>query len=157
MKTKRVYGANICFDCKNACGNCEWSKVDPETGKIRFHPVPGWTAKKVKLRTAWSGEIDTYRITSCPKFDPIAGAKYCKQKNAKIPHDHHKHPVIATLPDGSELSFPSISEAARSTRANVEGIRIACKNGKSKSGGYRWRYDDAKQRPSRHPRVKNRG
>ena len=66
--------ANICFTCENACGKCSWSAVDEETGKLKFEPVPGWTAKLVKLRIGVfkrrSVTIDTYHITDCPQYKP---------------------------------------------------------------------------------------
>jgi hypothetical protein len=66
--------ANICFDCKKACGGCSWSAVDPVTRKLRFEPVPGWTAKKVWLQSWHHGsrsrEVETYHITACPEFEP---------------------------------------------------------------------------------------
>nr|DAF81468.1 MAG TPA: hypothetical protein [Caudoviricetes sp.] len=54
----------LCWDCANACGGCEWSRS--------FQPVPGWTAAPAR-RIQNYGEtgfkvIDTYRITACPKF-----------------------------------------------------------------------------------------
>lgn len=66
--------ANICIDCKKSCGGCSWSAADPVTGKLLFEPVPGWTAKKVKLRLGESKKgvmryIDTYSITACPLFE----------------------------------------------------------------------------------------
>ena len=64
---------NICFDCKNACGACSWSAVDPATGKVKFEPVPGWTAEKVILNAGWSNGkpyfTETYHIKACPLFD----------------------------------------------------------------------------------------
>lgn len=66
--------ANICIDCKKASGGCSWSEVDPVTGKILFEPVPGWDAKKVKLRNGQTRKgvpiyIDTYSIKACPLFE----------------------------------------------------------------------------------------
>ena len=54
----------LCWDCANACGGCEWSRS--------FRPVPGWSASPSR-RIQNYGEtgfkvIDTYRITACPKF-----------------------------------------------------------------------------------------
>ena len=64
--------ANICFNCQKACGKCSWTAVDPVTKKIRFEPIPGWTAEKVKLLTGHSHYnavvIDTYHITGCPEY-----------------------------------------------------------------------------------------
>ena len=66
--------ANICFTCENACGKCPWSAVDEKTGRVKFDPVPGWTAKKVPLRTGVKGSksiyTDTYHITECPLYEP---------------------------------------------------------------------------------------
>ena len=64
---------NICFDCKNACGKCSWSAFDPDTGKIKYEPIPGWTAEKVLLNCGWSSGkpyyAETYHITECPLFE----------------------------------------------------------------------------------------
>ena len=66
--------ANICIDCKKACGDCSWSEVNPDTGKVRFEPVPGWTAEEVPfVLTGGNGyrKIETtYKITACPEFEP---------------------------------------------------------------------------------------
>lgn len=63
---------NICIDCQKACGGCSWSEIDPATKKIRFEPVPGWTAKKVRLNSGIMGGkrriLETYHITACPEF-----------------------------------------------------------------------------------------
>lgn len=64
---------NICFDCQNACGGCPWTAVDPKTEKVKFEPVPGWTAEKVLLNVANYGQdkkrvVETYHITACPLF-----------------------------------------------------------------------------------------
>ncbi len=63
---------NICFDCENACGGCPWTATDPVTRKLRFEPVPGWTAKKVRLTVGNYGSkkniVETYHITACPLF-----------------------------------------------------------------------------------------
>lgn len=59
--------ANICFDCENACGNCSWSAVDMD-GKLRFEPVPGWTARKVTINLGKGRTAETYHITDCPQF-----------------------------------------------------------------------------------------
>ena len=65
--------SNICFECKKAYGGCSWSEVDPETGLVRFEPVPGWTAVKRVMRVdhfkSFSREIETYHSTACPLFE----------------------------------------------------------------------------------------
>ena len=64
--------ANICFDCQRACGDCPWSELDPETGRPRYAPVPGWTAEKTMLLLGCSNHKrvikPTYHITDCPLF-----------------------------------------------------------------------------------------
>lgn len=66
--------ANICFSCRKACGRCSWSGIDPVTKKPRFEPVPGWTAKKVFVKSWSKGHkleyVETYHITACPEFEP---------------------------------------------------------------------------------------
>ena len=136
----RIYGANICIDCKNACGDCEWSETNPETGKIRFQPVPGWTATPVLLAYRHGQEATTYRITACPKFDPIEGAKKYKVQIAKTKHRTTKRPVVSIDGKGNEKRYSSISEAASATGANQERIGKCCISGKGKTGGYKWRY-----------------
>jgi hypothetical protein len=70
---RRPIRPNICFDCKNACGKCSWSAVDPVTGKVKFEPVPGWTAEKVTLNLGHICKgtkfVETYHITACPLFE----------------------------------------------------------------------------------------
>ena len=64
---------NICFDCKNALGGCSWSRINPETKRVAFEPVPGWTAVKVpflsKSERLNRGHDFTYHITACPQFE----------------------------------------------------------------------------------------
>ena len=59
---------NICFDCQKACGGCSWSELDPDTGKPRFQPVEGWTAKPVVVQVDNGRVIESYHITACPEF-----------------------------------------------------------------------------------------
>ena len=79
---KRIFGANICFDCERACGGCSWTEVDPETGKLRWEPVPGWTAEKtyLTLQSTSHGKhkkaiTETYHIIDCPLFVPTPPRK----------------------------------------------------------------------------------
>jgi len=69
----RIPKVNICFDCKKACGKCSWSAIDPVTGKVKFEPVPGWTAEKMEINFSWSNGrpcfSETYHITACPLFE----------------------------------------------------------------------------------------
>lgn len=78
MKKKRIEEhyipashANICFDCRRACGGCSWSEIDPETNKVRFEMPIGCKTEKIWRRKEWSCEsiyYQTLRIVSCPLF-----------------------------------------------------------------------------------------
>ena len=70
-RRKCVSQANICFSCANACGGCSWTGTD-EKGRLRWEPVPGWTAKKVIMRLGNHKTTETYHITACPL--------YCKEE-----------------------------------------------------------------------------
>ena len=58
-KTKSQRKATLCWDCKNACGGCSWSRS--------FVPVKGWDAKETSLKSA-EGDIKSYFVTMCPEF-----------------------------------------------------------------------------------------
>jgi hypothetical protein len=130
----RIYGANICFDCKNACGNCEWSEVGPETGKIRFQPVPGWTATGVEYQpTLRQRAIKTYHITDCPKYKPLARETKTKTGGVAIP-------VIGTSLHGEVRRFETMEDAAKFAGVAASNIYAALKGKSKTSGGYRWEY-----------------
>ena len=134
-RATRIYGANICFDCENACGDCEWSEIDPITKHPRFAPVRGWTAKEVLLEMSKNGrEVTTYRITACPKFKPTSGN--ATQRHFGAP----PRPVIATDVRGEVREFASIGEAAGATGAREQNIIAACKGKIKTTGGCKWRY-----------------
>lgn len=65
--------ASICFDCERSTGHCPWSQYDPVTDKIRYEPVPGWTAEKklLSMGTNHGGVtvLETYYVTDCPLFE----------------------------------------------------------------------------------------
>ena len=54
----------ICWSCKNACGNCSWSRS--------FKPVKGWKAKKTKLKarrdSGNSKYEESYIVKQCPEY-----------------------------------------------------------------------------------------
>ena len=52
---------SLCWDCKNStCSGCSWSK--------EFKPVTGWKVIKENKDSQTYGE--TYKVLSCPKFEP---------------------------------------------------------------------------------------
>lgn len=50
----------LCWKCKNAYGNCSWSK--------RFKPVDGWAAVPTKVNAGYKGQMDSFLVTKCPEF-----------------------------------------------------------------------------------------
>lgn len=58
-KAKQDEESQLCWLCKNATGNCSWSKS--------LKPVDGWGATPVVTKDK-EGSIRTYDIKSCPKF-----------------------------------------------------------------------------------------
>jgi hypothetical protein len=57
-----------CCTCKKYSGGCSWTKVDPETNKILFQPVPGWTAEPSE-KHGQGYSYDTYDIQDCPEYE----------------------------------------------------------------------------------------
>lgn len=59
----------ICWDCRHAVPSaktgCSWSR--------NFEPVPGWKAKKCKIRLCQFGkktrETVSYEVRKCPQFE----------------------------------------------------------------------------------------
>ena len=70
MKTKK--NKQICWDCKNACGNgCSWFQ--------NFVPVDGWKAKETIITDSHKRFIKSFKITKCPQFVPDS----CEVKRSK--------------------------------------------------------------------------
>lgn len=62
---------NICFDCKNSCGRCSWSEIDPTTGRVRFELPEGCVTEKAWRRMDSAGRkyAEAVRIVACPLFE----------------------------------------------------------------------------------------
>ena len=62
-KKPALKNETLCWDCKNACGGCSWSRT--------FTPVKGWVAEPTKLKGSheYSAIIDSYKIFECPEFE----------------------------------------------------------------------------------------
>lgn len=50
----------LCWKCKNACGNCSWSKFGV--------PMKGWVAKETKIK-GYLGKIKSYIVYDCPEYE----------------------------------------------------------------------------------------
>ena len=63
----------LCESCQNYAGGknnqCLWSGRGAD-GKVRFEPVPGWTARKVPYVSGRIKEDFTYEISGCPLYIP---------------------------------------------------------------------------------------
>lgn len=66
-----VAHAQPCWHCRNYNGGCSWTARDPETGRLQFKPVDGWTA----VFRVYGGRPDfgikdltSYDILACPEF-----------------------------------------------------------------------------------------
>lgn len=56
-----------CRPCKLAYGQCEWSRVDEKSGKVRFEDVPGWTVRR-RSRMDRDGLVERVQVLDCPKY-----------------------------------------------------------------------------------------
>lgn len=59
-----------CWTCENAMGGCSWTAIDPETGKVKFDPVPGWDATPTRRRLCGKTIMESYAIHDCPQYAP---------------------------------------------------------------------------------------
>ena len=76
----------LCWKCSKAYGDCEWTEIDPETGRVRFDDVPGWTVERKCVKTKNHGKTVSYDRTTvikCPKFEPDRTIKWEMDKKAK--------------------------------------------------------------------------
>ena len=54
----------LCLSCAKCYGDCPWSERDPETKRIKFQPVPGWTAEATWKRGCGA----SYHVLACPLY-----------------------------------------------------------------------------------------
>ena len=57
----------LCWSCGNYLGGCPWTRVDPDTGRVCFDPVPGWVTVPHPRRVRGVMEIGVM-ILSCPQY-----------------------------------------------------------------------------------------
>lgn len=76
----------LCWTCKNACGNCNWS--------ANLKPVKGWTAREIVKQD--SGVcIETYHIEKCPQYMPDNPPKPIRKKGKSLTNGEKN--MITTL------------------------------------------------------------
>ena len=61
--------AQLCESCKNYAGKCPWTAVDDKTGRVRFDPIPGWTAFP-STKHSCGNTLETFEIVACPMYVP---------------------------------------------------------------------------------------
>ena len=66
----------LCWECKNACGGCSWSKA--------FKPVEGWDADKTTVKCENGTTYGSYHVKSCPEFIPNDRRIISARKIARI-------------------------------------------------------------------------
>ena len=57
----------LCESCRNYAGGCSWTEIGHD-GRVRFEPVPGWTAVKVPYQGSVNSKGFTYQISGCPLY-----------------------------------------------------------------------------------------
>lgn len=57
---RKLNDGQLCWNCKNACGNCSWSR--------NFKPIEGWIATPSIIKDYEYGDIESYDIKMCPEF-----------------------------------------------------------------------------------------
>lgn len=61
IEKKREELGQLCWQCKNACGGCSWSR------KVNPMPVAGWDAEPTIVKDC-DGDFPSYKIKKCPLF-----------------------------------------------------------------------------------------
>lgn len=69
-----------CWNCRNYIGACPWTRVDPDTGRVCFEPVPGWVAVP-RERMSNGAKEGGLVILSCPQYQwDGTGEKYSQSR-----------------------------------------------------------------------------
>lgn len=72
----------LCLSCAKCYGDCPWSERDPETKRIKFQPVPGWTAEATWKRGCGA----SYYVLACPLY-VSDGKDYAAGRGQKPKYD----------------------------------------------------------------------
>lgn len=82
VSKRALEGDTICWDCKNACGDCSWSRF--------LMPVVGWEAIETEV-----DENKSYRVVNCPSFELEDKKKIEEKTDKKIKFNFVKEFNIA--------------------------------------------------------------
>jgi hypothetical protein len=95
-----------------------------------------WGLRKRDGRRRWSGKTNFIPATK-GKRQSIG-----ERQKKRISQPHRKA-VVAIAPDGQEMRYDSITDAANKTGVSRENIRAVLHGKRNRAGGYEWRYDRA--------------
>lgn len=123
MSREKKRLSTLCWNCRNACGGCSWSRY-----KV-WQPVPGWTA----IETEFGGQkkingkvrrvpIKSYIVLDCPEFIPDQSNDKSNDKEViKLSRmkwtPELKHDVFRMKEEG--LTAPQIAERIGVTPVSV--------------------------------------
>ena len=68
LRPRNVESKQPCWTCKKACGGCSWTEVGPD-GKVKFDPIPGWSAEKSVRSRDGKTLMESYQINYCPEYE----------------------------------------------------------------------------------------
>lgn len=151
-KADKIRGWSICESCLNNAGGCSWTEEDPVTHRIRFEPVPGWTAQPTTI--PWGRkQVEGYFVTDCPRYRRNPAFDRAADRGANYPR-----PVIGIEKDGTKTVYRSSHAAARALGVSWSGsINTACAPGGERLTvlGRHWRFapDIGTQPCMRCPRM----
>ena len=112
MNDRRYHAEHVqpCWSCRNYLGGCAWTRVDPDTGRVCFDPVPGWEA--IPRERLSNGAMDGgLMIISCPQYcDDGTGGNF-------KPHTYTNESVMELFRQGK--SCREVAEITGMSRTNA--------------------------------------
>ena len=107
----------LCETCQKAYGDCSWTEVDPDTGKVKFVPVKGWDAVPI-VRMLKGEKQESYEIRSCPEYVPDPPRKAKMEKN---PYGIDRMAVLEMLL--KDIPINEIADTFECSEVTIYGIR----------------------------------
>lgn len=115
MSSEKKRHSTLCWDCRNACGGCSWSRY-----KV-WQPVPGWTAVESSIPGNKGARVQTFIVLDCPEFIPD---KINDKEVIELPRmkwtPELKHDAIRMKEEG--LTAPQIAERLGVTPVSVYSV-----------------------------------
>ena len=119
--------AQLCETCQKAYGDCSWTEVEPNTGRVKFVPVKGWDAVPT-VKMSMGRRQESYEIRSCPEYVPDPPRRVKKEKRAygidrlAVLEMLSKDTPVSEIADTFECCDGTIYEIRRELR--MEGLLI---------------------------------